>query len=123
MPPRPYPLSSDPQTVRARLNRFDQRRRKAPDDADLVVLLAAVFLRLDQAPNYAEYIGYVRALDRRAAPALDEILQGIQPQDQRRRRIRDQAGMLRRGGSRGRVDGEVRFSMRVNLGSMCSSSR
>ena len=97
MPPRPYRLSSDPQTVRARLNRFDQRRRKAPDDADLVVLLAAVFLRLDQAPNYAEYIGYVRALDRRAAPALDEILQGIQPQDQRRRRIRDQAGMLRRG--------------------------
>ena len=61
-----------------------------------MVLLAAVFLRLDQAPNYAEYIGYVRALDRRAAPALDEILQGIQPQDQRRRRIRDQAGMLRR---------------------------
>ena len=27
MPPRPYRLSFDPQTVRARLNRFDQRRR------------------------------------------------------------------------------------------------
>ena len=59
MPPRPYPLSSDPQTVRARLTRFDQRRRKAPDAADLVVLRAAVFLRVDRAPNSAEYIGYV----------------------------------------------------------------
>ena len=66
----------------------------------------------------------------------DRLLEQL-PQDQRRRRIRDQAGMLRRGerltgcaapppkrgGSRGRVDGEVRFSRRVNLGSMCSSSR
>ena len=91
VPDQPYRCSSDPQAVRARLHQFERLRRKSPDDKQLLTLLAALFIRLDRADNYAELVAYTRALGDGAKSALGEVLQLIHEEDEGRRKIREQA--------------------------------
>ena len=63
-----------------------------PDDQNLFALLAAVFVRLDQAANYCDLIEHVRAIGEYARPELDQVASDeTRFNDEMRRTIRDAA--------------------------------
>ena len=98
VPDQPYRQSSDPQALQNRLSRFKQLRQQRPDDDELLLLLAGILLRLDQADNYPELAETVGKLGDCAAPALRELVDSISHRDTRRRKIRIAALYLLRAG-------------------------
>ena len=58
--------------------------------------MASIFLRLDTADNYAELVDIVRSFGARVHPELEQIVESIGHQDERRGTIRRTALQLLR---------------------------
>jgi len=94
IPEAAYRLSSDPQALRRRIDEFRHLRRDDPDSDDLVPLVAAIFVRLDEAENYPELVAIVRSFGALAHQSLQEIVEAMLPRDERRALIRRTALQL-----------------------------
>lgn len=94
----PSPLhdySADPHGVTSRYRKFEEVRRFDPNSAELLELLAALFVRLDRAENYDELVEQTRALGEYAVPALQEVVENTDLfGDNLRGGIRDQCKEL-----------------------------
>jgi len=88
IPENPHMASSDPAGVRARLNRFDVRRRRRADPDELLGLLAGVIIRLDRLENYQELLAHLVAAGEAVAPALEEAVRQIESGENPRQAIR-----------------------------------
>ena len=76
VPERAFVASSDPQGVVARLRLFNDARAHNPDNKELFSLLAAVFVRLDLAEDYAALIEHARAVGEYARPEMEYLERG-----------------------------------------------
>ena len=94
IPKQAYRVSSDPQAVRRRVDEFHRLRRDDPASADMLPLVAAIFLRLDEVENYQELVAIVRSFGALAHPVLEEIVEAVAPRDERRALIRRTALQL-----------------------------
>jgi hypothetical protein len=94
IPEQAYRLSSDPQAVRRRVDEFHRLLQDDPDSADLLSLIASIFLRLDTADNYTQLVAIVRAYGSRVHPAIEQIVEAIGQHDERRSTIRRMAVQL-----------------------------
>ena len=91
VPENAHAVSSDPAGVRARLNRFDYMQRHAPDDPELVELLAGVLIRLDRHDDYEQLVERVISAGEAVIPELTELVTQIDDVETYRLRIRDGA--------------------------------
>ncbi|MDA0746373.1 MAG: hypothetical protein O2954_07625 [bacterium] len=87
IPDRPYRLSSDPHRLRACLDRYHALRKNNPDSDSLLSYLAGIFIRLDRTENYTDHIETVRLLGEPARPALQEVIDTINRNDEKRHAI------------------------------------
>ena len=94
IPDRPYLLSSDPQGLRTCLRRFETQHKIDPDSQDLIIHLAGILLRLDQAEEYPHYVEHIRALGPKAGPALQAVLDNTSQNNPSRKIIRQTADRL-----------------------------
>jgi len=101
VPEQAYRLSSDPQAVNARVLQAEQLRQREPNSEALVPLLAGILVRLDQAPNYAELVEYVKATGESVESGLREVVDMISHRDTRRQTIRQTALSLLQDGAGG----------------------
>ena len=88
----PHRWSSDPVGVMV-CRRAYQRQLDAhgPADAEAAALLAALLVRLDRAPAYPRFLGYIADLGAPAVSALLYTLEEIGPDDEDRRAIYQEA--------------------------------
>ncbi|MBT6908239.1 MAG: hypothetical protein HOA27_29120 [Gemmatimonadetes bacterium] len=95
LPKPPHAYSSDPSGVNTRFIKFEKLRAHDPDNQDLFALIAALFVRLDQAENYPEILQQIRGLGEYARPPLEEIVANADLfADQQRGPIRDTSRQL-----------------------------
>ncbi|MFH1572105.1 MAG: hypothetical protein ABIL09_29205 [Gemmatimonadota bacterium] len=94
IPEPAYRYSSEPQAVRRRVDELERLRQGDPDSAAQLRLLAAIFVRLDRAPNHAELVENVRRFGAAVHPVLQEIVDVIGERDARRAAIRRAAVAL-----------------------------
>ena len=94
IPDQAYRFSSDPQALNRRIDEFRRLLTDDPDSGELLVLAAAIFLRLDDAPNYTELVSTVAGFGPSVRPALEQIVEAIAPRDERRTVIRQVAERL-----------------------------
>ena len=74
-------LSSDPQRLRLCLQRFEELRRSNPGSAELLELLAGIFLRIDRRDKYRELLAVVKDLGEVADRLGAEIVAQIGAKD------------------------------------------
>lgn len=95
LPKPPHTYSSDPSGVNTRFIKFEKLRAHDPDNQDLFALIAALFVRLDQAQHYPELLQQIRGLGEYARPPLEEIVANADLfADQQRGPIRDTSRQL-----------------------------
>lgn len=97
IPEPAYRYTSEPQSVRRRFDDLQRLRQDDPDSQEQFLMLAAIFVRLDQAPNYTDLVQHVRRFGAGVRPALEEIVETISDRDQRRGAIRQAAQELLQG--------------------------
>ena len=88
IPEPAYRFSSEPQAVRRRVDDLQRLRRADPDSFEQVPMLAGIFVRLDDAPNYADLVDHVRGMGVSVMPVLEEIVSAFGERDSRRATIR-----------------------------------
>ncbi len=81
IPDRPYTKSSDPQGVSARFSRYEQMKKKDPDNEALIPLLAGILIRLDKTENFEEYLEAAASLGTRIRPELVFAVEKLNPND------------------------------------------
>ena len=91
IPEPAYRFTSEPQSVRRRFDDLQRLRQDDPDSQEQFLMLADIFVRLDQAENYEELIQHVRQFGADVRPVLEEIVETIGDRDQRRATIRQAA--------------------------------
>ena len=82
IPDKALRLSSDPQRLRLCLQRFEELRRSNPGSAELLELLAGIFLRLDRSDKYRELLAALKNLGEVADRVGAEIVAQIGAKDQ-----------------------------------------
>ncbi|MBT3604496.1 MAG: hypothetical protein HN521_15680 [Candidatus Latescibacteria bacterium] len=84
IPRHPYRLSSDPSYLRAKLRDYELLRKKNPNSRQMFTYLAGVFIRLDKAQNYSDYVEKVRMIGLEAKPELEYIINNADNYDSTR---------------------------------------
>lgn len=82
--------------MRACLHQCEIIPKRTPDSWMLFPLLARALIRLDLAEDYAGIVEQVRLVGEAANPALREVLEKMDPNDEARRTIRQAAQNLLR---------------------------
>lgn len=99
IPDPAYRHTSEPHAIRRRVDDLQRMQAKEPDSRKQLELLAGIFIRLDQAPNYAEFVEHLRGFGPELRPVLEEIIESIGDRDTRRATIRQTAVDLLQTGS------------------------
>ena len=87
IPNQPYRLSSDPNHLRICLNKCELLRKNDPNNPLIFACLAGIFIRLDKASNYGEYVEILRVLGKEAKPELEDIVKNTNSNDPIRQTI------------------------------------
>ena len=88
IPEPAYRYTSEPQAVRRRVDDLQRLRKDDPDSQEQFLMLAGIFVRLDQAPNYDELVEHLRNFGKQVRPVMEEVVEVIGSRDHRRGAIR-----------------------------------